>query len=140
VGKKMSINNFELTFNGQSFTTADLFVKQQNNFNENQDERLIRAKDGKAEALVKKDAMCLTSGGTNGVIINTTGTTIDGRIHLAKGPSEIRINGFWKLNDELLTTLPSTLYTPIPVLVYDDHPGVVTIQSLCDTLVKLFGG
>ena len=53
-----------------------------------------------------------------------------GKIHLATNPEDIRINGFWVLNPELLSCLPSTIYTPIPVLKYSDPPFAKNVTAM----------
>jgi len=59
---------------------------------------------------------------SNGVVISEDGTIIKGKMHLATQPENIRIGAFWTLNPELLTTIPSTTYTPISVLKYTAPP------------------
>lgn len=135
----MMIKNAELKFNNKPLTSTEQVKELQSIMDEASDERIIKAKGGTAEIYIKGNALCLTSGGDKGMIVNESGTTIDGQFHIAKSPDDVRINGFWKFNHELLTTVPSTLYTPIPVLVYDEHPAVKTIQSIVKFLSELKG-
>lgn len=44
------------------------------------------------------------------------GNKVAGSTSILSRPNEIRINGIWKMNDMMLSSLPSTIYTPIPVL------------------------
>lgn len=81
------------------------------------DERRFCTMNGTAEVLMQDDAVHITNA-NNGIIVYQHGTVIKGGQHMAETPSGIRINGFWVFNDDLLTTLPSTTYTPIPVLKY----------------------
>jgi hypothetical protein len=109
----MNIANFELTG-----ITQGLLDKLVHFVNVNNEDKAVRSRDGKAELLVSKEMASLTANYTNGVIVNSSQTTINGKTHLTADPSEVRFTGYWKLNDELLTCLPSTLYTPIPVLKF----------------------
>lgn len=93
------------------------------------DERKISILNGTAEVLVQEKSIHITQV-ENGIIISDYGTIIKGKTHLADTPSNIRINGFWVFNDDLLTTLPSTIYTPIPVLKYKESPYVKMIQGM----------
>lgn len=92
------------------------------------DERKFSTLNGTAEMLIQDTAIHVTNTG-NGVIVNQNGTITKGPQHLAEEPSGIRINGFWVLNDDLLTTIPSTTYTPIPVLKYKDSPYIKMIRE-----------
>ena len=85
------------------------------------DERKFSTLDGSSEIVIQDKAIYLTHV-ESGVIVSDYGTIIKGKTHLADTPSNIRINAFWVFNDDLLTTLPSTIYTPIPVLKYKAPP------------------
>lgn len=127
----------EIVINGKQLSSTDQIAELEDFLNEGADERLITTKDGTAEIYLKNDAVCITSQGSNGMVVNKFGTTIDGKIHLAQDPNNIRIGGFWTLNNELLTCLPSTLYTPIPTLVYDEPPAIGVIHSIAKYLDSL---
>lgn len=120
----------DVVLNGQKLTSTQQVDELEDFMNESSNERLIRTANGTAEIYLTDDAVCVTSQGSNGMIVNKYGTTLDGKIHLAPDPNNVRISGFWTLNNELLTCIPSTLYTPIPTLVYDEPPAVGVIQSL----------
>lgn len=100
------------------------------------DERKISSRDGTAQILVSPEEITITNK-SNGIIVNQYGTTIDGLIHLGKEPGDIRISGFWVLNNELLTTLPSTTYTPISVLKYKEPPYIKWAQRMFKIVSKL---
>ena len=85
------------------------------------DERKLSVLEGSAEVVIQEKAIHLTHV-ESGILVSEYGTIIKGKTHLADTPSNIRINAFWVFNDDLLTTLPSTTYTPIPVLKYKDSP------------------
>jgi hypothetical protein len=99
------------------------------------DARKFSTLKGKTEVLIKDNSITLSNLGL-GIIICDYGNIIKGPIHLADSPSSVRINGFWVFNDELMTTLPSTTYTPIPVLVYKESPYAKTIQGYIKTLTS----
>ena len=121
----MSIQNSELTgIDEYAIRRLSEFVNIQN------DDISYRAKDGKAELLLTKEKAVLSAHYKNGVTINDTKTTISGPIHFASDPNEIQIAGFWKFNDELLTCLPSTLYTPIPVLRFRENSFASEVKEL----------
>lgn len=92
------------------------------------DERLISCLDGNAQIHITPQEMSITNG-SNGLVVNNYGSVIDGKVHFGRTPSDVRIGSFWTFNDELLTTLPSTTYTPIPVLKYSEPPYVKWLQK-----------
>ena len=126
----------EIWIDGVKLTSVDQIEELKDILNEGQDNRLLKCVGGSAAVLVTQDNV-LVSNGANYINVNQRGTTIDGKVHLATEPGKIRINGFWTLNDELLTTLPSTIYTPIPVLNYDTPPAVENIQKMVKFLQGL---
>jgi hypothetical protein len=95
------------------------------------DERRFSTLNGQAEVLIQDKAIHMTNS-SNGVVVYEHGVVTKGAQHLAETPSGIRINGFWVLNDDLLTTLPSTTYTPIPVLKYKASNYVKMIKGSID--------
>lgn len=120
----------ELVMGGKKVSSVNTVAELQNLLNVELDERIIKTRKGSAEIYIKEDTVCISSKGKNGVAVHSNGVLIDGdRIHLATEPHQIRINGFWVLNDELLTTLPSTIYTPISTLVYSEPMAAEEIQN-----------
>ena len=111
----------------------DTFETNVDDVNIGLDNKKFSTLDGTAEMLVSDDNIQITNQG-NGYIACSYGNIIKGSTHLTETPSNIRINGFWVLNDELLTTLPSTIYTPIPVLVYKESPYVKMAQGIIKSL------
>lgn len=75
----------------------------------------IKTPNGTAEVFTT-DSMSMMHYNDQGFGVSDSGCLINGRIHLCSEPHNIRINGMWVLNEQLLTTLPSTLATPMPVL------------------------
>ena len=47
------------------------------------------------------------------------GTVVRGPFHIMARPDQIRIWGLWKFNPLLLSMIPSTIFTPMPVLILD---------------------
>lgn len=121
--------NTELIMNGKTIKSADEVDHTKQLINEAQDNRVISVENGKAEVLVTKENI-LISNGSNYLNVNQHGTTVDGKFHMAAEPNKIRVNGYWTLNDELLTTLPSTIYTPLPVLVYSEPLAAERVQDM----------
>jgi hypothetical protein len=101
------------------------------------DERKLGARplgeDGNAQLWITKNRI-IVSYQERGLVVDQNGVIIAGQTHLTATPSALRICGFWVFNDELLTTLPSTTYTPIPVLVYKESPYIKYAKTLTDYL------
>jgi hypothetical protein len=74
---------------------------------------------------------------SNGITIDEYATCLDGKVVISKTPSDAIIGGLWAFNDKLLTCLPSTNYTPIPVLKYKEPQNVTLIQYMIKTLSSL---
>lgn len=98
-----------------------------------QDQRKFSLPEGIPQLLVTADKATLTYKDV-GICVNQNGIIIKGKMHLGADMQDIRLNGFWTFNTELLTCLPSTVYTPVPVLKYNTPPFVETVAKLA-TLV-----
>jgi len=94
-----------------------------------QDHRKVSTKGGSAQLYIGLDVLKLSQQ-QNGIIVNKDGTIIKGNMHLARDPSKIKVSGYWCLNEELLTGLPSSIYTPIPVLVYKEPPFATIVRRV----------
>lgn len=68
------------------------------------------------------------------------GLQLTGNISLATTPENISIGGYWSLNPVLLSCLPSTSATPIPVLIQNTPPIVKNKSSLDDALSFISSG
>jgi hypothetical protein len=90
---------------------------------------------GEAQVLVTDKEIIITNM-VNGIAVGEVGSVISGPVHFLNNPSDISFNSFWRFNDELLTTLPSTIYTPIPVLRYRVPPYIKNLQRMA----KLIAG
>lgn len=133
------ITNNEISIFGTSFSDtldSDAAESDAMNLKTDMDERKISTRNGVAQCHFADTQIAITHE-SNGVVVNQYGTTIDGKIHLGRTPSDIRINTFWVFNDELLTTLPSTNYTPIPVLQYKEPPYIKWAQAFMSFLSQL---
>jgi hypothetical protein len=118
-----------ITNNEPNFTTK-MFKQLSEHLDNSSDHRMLRCDNGEAEILVTEDYVYMANK-ENYVYVGPRGITLDSaNLHLAPAPDKIRVNGFWVLNEELLTTIPSTLYTPISVLKYEESPAVKEIQDL----------
>ena len=51
-------------------------------------------------------------------VVASTGTVIRGPLGLSGTPGDVRVAGLWKFNDLLLSGMPSTMMSPIPVMVF----------------------
>lgn len=135
----MAIKNSEFSTFGMTANTpssADRVKKMETELDTISGEVKFGSPEGKANVVATKESISMTNTG-NGIVINAVGTVIDGLFHMGRQPSDIRVSTFWTLNNELLTGLPSTTYTPIPVLVYKEPATVKFLASLmkfCGTL------
>ena len=84
---------------------------------------------GSAQVLVTDKEIIITNF-INGIAVGEVGSVVSGPMHFLNNPSDISFNSFWRFNDELLTTLPSSIYTPIPVLRYRAPPYIKNLQRM----------
>jgi hypothetical protein len=70
-------------------------------------------------------------------MINERGTVVCNPLHIATDPSTTRINSFWVINDEIMTGLPSTIYTPMPLLKYKRPAIADQISDLAKKLAAI---
>lgn len=101
------------------------------------DDRKLSVKGGKPQLYVSKDFISLTYE-SKGLVVTESSVIIGGKgsLVLANKPSDIRIYGYWTFNDTMLTTLPSTIYTPIPVLNFDPPNLAKTVADKFHTLTS----
>ena len=85
--------------------------------------KIIKAGTGRSAAIaVSPEIIDLSAPGAPdedpiGVsVVGGSGTVLRGPVGFTNTPGEIRIAGFWVLNDLLLSAAPSTVITPIPVM------------------------
>ena len=103
------------------------------------DDRKLSVRGGKPQLYVSKDFISLTYE-NRGIVVTDSSVIIGGKGSLvfANKPSEIRVYGYWTFNDTMLTTLPSTIYTPIPVLNFDPPNLAKIVASKFHVLTSAF--
>jgi len=69
-------------------------------------------------------------------VIGGVGTVIRGPLGFTGTPSDIRFAGIWKMNDVMLSAVPSTILTPVPVLRFS-LPSESLVQLF--QTVNIFG-
>lgn len=109
--------------------TGSSVKKQTERIQPKLDHRKLSLPNGIPQVLVTDKKVTMTYK-DNGMGVDENGLVLKGKMHLATDISNIRINGFWIMNTELLTCLPSTIYTPMPVLKYDTPPFAQTVARL----------
>lgn len=74
---------------------------------------------GQPAVVVTEDEIVLAGSKSNVVRVDPEfGVSLSGKLSLAAMPDQISIGGgYWRLNPLLLTCIPSTTPTPVPVLV-----------------------
>ena len=74
---------------------------------------------GQPQVIVTEDEIVLSAGTTNVIRVDEDyGVLLGGQLSLSANPRQISIGGgYWTLNPLLLSCIPSTSATPIPVLV-----------------------
>ena len=89
------------------------------------------ALDAKAGMSVTDETVTMQSSKGNFIVQTDQGTFHGGKHSFICSPSDIRIAGNWVFNDHLVSTLPSTIVTPMPVLT-TSYPiaGVANIASM----------
>lgn len=86
--------------------------------------------EGQPYVAVLEDSILLAASKTSGIAISDKfGVTIGGKLSLSTPPDQIQIGGgYWTFNPLILSCLPSTTPTPIPMLV-KSTPRLLTAQS-----------
>jgi hypothetical protein len=130
----MTIKNTELSSFGTQNDKQD--PSQAPMVNPDLDERKISTRTGNAQIIIK-DNILLLSNRANGIMINERGTVVCNPLHIATDPSTTRINSFWVINDEIMTGLPSTIYTPMPLLKYKRPAIADQISDLAKKLAAI---
>jgi len=77
-----------------------------------------KTSEGRTKVILEKDAITIADAKSiNGLTVtNDFGSGFVGPVSFASDIGEIRMSMLWHLNRAMLTALPSTIYTPIPVL------------------------
>lgn len=123
--KKIKKYSDEELYSGLDISSPGSTVEQKEQNGEvikpKQNTRKLSTDDGTAQIWVEDDTVSITRGEV-GLQVNKDCVIISGRVGITTDIEKTRVQGFWTYNPELLTCLPSTLYTPIPVLLYTDPP------------------
>ena len=90
--------------------------------------------DGNAEVYMQKDTIILATDSETAIALNDGCIILDGRVHFSHSPNNIYIQGFWKMNEELLTTIPSTIATPVQTLLFSYPPYCKKIAKIAKIL------
>lgn len=109
--------------------------------------KLIKAASGASAAIaVTPELIDLSAPGSPdedpiGIsVVGGTGTVIRGPVGFTNRPGEIRIAGFWVLNDLLLSAAPSTIITPIPVMRFSPPLESVAKYMTNAAVIAALGG
>lgn len=95
----------------------------------------LSSKDGNAEIYLSKDTIVMATDSTTALAINDGCIIIDGRVHFSNSPNHMYVQGFWKFNEELLTTIPSTLFNPVQTLIFQYPPYVKKASKIVKVLM-----
>jgi hypothetical protein len=90
----------------------------------------LAADGGAAEVVVKPNNVVIAANQNCAIGVTDNTIVLHGRVSMTNSPDNLIINGFWRLNEELLTTLPSTLMNPIETLIYKYPPYVKKMAKL----------
>ena len=109
--------------------------------------KLIKASSGRSAAiavtpnLIDISAPETDRGQPNGVsVVGSAGTVLRGPVGFTNSPGGIRINGMWKMNDLLLSAAPSTIMTPIPVLLFSPPmESIAKYMASTDVIAAMVG-
>jgi hypothetical protein len=88
----------------------------------------LAADGGRAEVVVNPTNVIIASDENTAIGVSDGCIILDGRVSITRAPDDIMINGFWRLNEELLLELPSTLANPISVLNFK-YPSYIKKMS-----------
>jgi hypothetical protein len=96
----------------------------------------VRLGNGLAEVRVSQNRVILAADENTGIGISDGMIIMDGNVHFLRAPDNLIIQGFWRLNEECLTTVPSTLMNPVQTLVFK-YPSYVKKASKLMKLLSL---
>lgn len=94
--------------------------------------------EAKAGMSVSEEAATIQGSKDSFIAVTPEGTYHGGKHSFICAPSDIRIGGMWTFNNAIVSTLPSTIVTPIPVLSSSQPvSGVANITSMVAQLSAL---
>lgn len=79
------------------------------------------------------DAVGLVGNADVNMISTNEANMVNGPLNIMAFPQDIRIGGLWTLNPILISTIPSTMATPVPTLVFT-NPGMEFMKDISSTL------
>lgn len=97
--------------------------------------------EGQPYVSVQEDSILLAASKTAGIAISDKfGVTIGGKLSLATSPDQLQIGGgYWTFNPLILSCVPSTTPTPVPMLV-KSTPRLLSaqpdVQGAVDNLIS----
>jgi hypothetical protein len=110
-----------------------------------QDVKIIRAGNAGRSCLVVSPSQINISGSMTGEesvginVIAGKGVAIKGSLGIATMPQNVSIGGLWRFNPYLMSGLPSTVGTPIPVLMFSvPYDNVRDLTTTIATMTTLF--
>jgi hypothetical protein len=128
------LNKEVLGVNTTAPETAESMIKKGKMANvQGGKEKIFKALDGIVQLFLGKSYANLATNDM-GFEVSDGGCTVAGPVDFTASPHQIRIGGFWVLNEELLTTVPSTLFNPVQVLIYKDPPAAKKAGKLAKIL------
>lgn len=77
-------------------------------------------------------ASVANSGSPKGLVIDESGTYVNGPMSLITMPENIRVGGFWTQNTAFLQMLPSSMAFPVPNLLV--NPPLQGVQEMVDAV------
>ena len=95
---------------------------------------------GTAELYVDDAKAVITADKGIGVVAHKDhGVAIQGELAIKAKPQEVYIGFLYMFNDMLMTTLPSTIYTPIPTLRQGMNTKIEKVGELADSVSEMQG-
>lgn len=93
--------------------------------------------EGQPYISVQEDSIIVSASKTNGISMSDKfGVTIGGPLSFSTMPDQISLGGgYWRLNPLLLSCIPSTTPTPVPVLV-KSTPRLLSAKDDIDNAVS----
>jgi hypothetical protein len=88
----------------------------------------LAADGGQAEVVVNPSNVVIATDSNTAIGVANGNIVLDGKVSFTHGANDIAINGFYRLNQDLMQTLPSTLANPIETLIFK-YPAKVKQSS-----------
>lgn len=97
--------------------------------------------DGQPQVIVTENEIVLSAGDTNVIRVDPEyGVLLSGQLSLSATPEQISFGGgYWRFNPLLLSCIPSTSATPVPVLIKDQPNLLKKTSSLTSAMSFLTG-